>query len=155
MVLASSLYGKIKYFRAHQNVHKWANAGRFTQTTTTLRYSTRFLILNNLRKILDTLSSRALVNKWHRQRQWQYSTYLGNLGQQTHIKAIKPCLHWQRLWDNTGDSDSHHILALETLGDATQIGLFLFLVVLPKVAKTRTVTSPKATIACRCRQRFR
>jgi hypothetical protein len=56
---------------------------------------------------------------------------------------VKPCLHWQRLHDNAGDSDSHYLLALATLGNATQIGLFLFLVTLPKVAKASTVTSPR------------
>jgi hypothetical protein len=62
----------------------------------------------------------------------------------------KPCLHWQRLCNNAGDSDSHYLLALATLGDATQIGLFLFLVVSPKVAKASTVM----TVKCCCRQRF-
>ncbi len=53
------------------------------------------------------------------------------------------CLHWRRLRDNAGDSDSHYLLALATLGDETQIGLFLFLASLPKVAKA-------STVPCRC-----
>jgi hypothetical protein len=36
---------------------------------------------------------------------------------------------------------------LATLGDATQIGLFLFLVALPKVAKASTVALPKVAKA--------
>ncbi len=63
-------------------------------------------------------------------------------------KLIKPCLHWLRLQNNAGDSDSHYVLALATLGDVTQIGLFLFLVLLPKVAKA-------STISCRCLWWFR
>ncbi len=39
------------------------------------------------------------------------------------------------------------VLALATLGNATQIGLFLLLVVLPKVAKASTVVPPKVTVA--------
>ncbi len=53
---------------------------------------------------------------------------------------LKPYLHWQRLCDNAGDSDSHYVLALATLGEATQIGLFLFLVASTKVAKASTIT---------------
>jgi hypothetical protein len=60
-----------------------------------------------------------------------------------------------KVCDNAGDSVSHYLLALATLGDVTQIGLFLFLVMLPKVAKTSTVTLPKVTVACRFRQQFR
>jgi hypothetical protein len=48
---------------------------------------------------------------------------------------FKPCLHWQRLLNNAGDSDSHYLLALTTLDNATKIGLFLFLVTLPKVPR--------------------
>jgi len=62
--------------------------------------------------------------------------------------VIKPCLQWQHY--NAGKSDSHYLLALATLGDATQIGLFLFLVASPKVAKASTVM----TVACRCCQQF-
>jgi hypothetical protein len=51
------------------------------------------------------------------------------------------------LHDNSGNSDSHYLLSLATLDDATQIGLFLFLVALPKVAKATTVS-------CRCRFRL-
>ena len=29
---------------------------------------------------------------------------------------VKPYLHWGRLRDNAGDSDSHYLLALATLG---------------------------------------
>ncbi len=67
------------------------------------------------------------------------------------LRCIRPCLHLQRLCDNAGNSDSHHKLALATLGNMTQIRLFLFLVVPPKVAKASTVTSPKVTVRCRCR----
>jgi hypothetical protein len=56
---------------------------------------------------------------------------------------LKLCLHWQRLCDNAGDSDSYYLLALATLGDATQIGFFLFLAASPKVAKA-------STVSCRC-----
>jgi hypothetical protein len=59
-------------------------------------------------------------------------------------------MSWQRLLDNAGNSNSHYLLALATMGDVTQIGLFLFLVASPKVAKARTVM----TVACRCRQQF-
>jgi hypothetical protein len=55
--------------------------------------------------------------------------------------------------NNTGNSDSHHILALATLDDATQIGLFLFLVELPKVAKANTLhrqRCPKAVFFVVC-----
>ncbi len=70
------------------------------------------------------------------------------------FSTLKPCLHWQSLHDNASDSDSHHILALATLGDMTQIGLFLFLVTSPKVAKASTVASPKVTVACHCCWQF-
>jgi hypothetical protein len=59
---------------------------------------------------------------------------------------FNPCLHWRRLRDNARDSDSHYLLALATLGDMTQIGLFLFLDATPKVAKANTVM----TVMCRC-----
>jgi hypothetical protein len=55
-------------------------------------------------------------------------------------------LHWQRLCDNAGHSISHYLLALATLVNATQIGLFLFLVTSPKKAKASTVM----TVECRC-----
>jgi hypothetical protein len=61
-----------------------------------------------------------------------------------------PCLNWQRLYDDASDSNSHYLLALTTLGDVTQVGLFLFLVASPKVAKASTVM----TVACRCCQGF-
>jgi hypothetical protein len=64
-----------------------------------------------------------------------------------HDRFLKPCLHWQGLPNNAGDSDSHYLLALATLGDTTQIGLFLFLDTLPKVTKASTVM----TVACHCR----
>ncbi len=70
------------------------------------------------------------------------------------LRCNRLCLHWQRLWNYAGNSDSHHILALATLGNMTQIRLFLFLVVPPKVAKASTVTSPKVTVACLCHWRF-
>ncbi len=44
------------------------------------------------------------------------------------------------------------VLALATLGDATQIGLYLFFVVSPKVAKASTVS---CSCRSRCRQRYR
>jgi hypothetical protein len=66
------------------------------------------------------------------------------------LSKLKLCFHWRRLWDNTDNSDSHYLLALATLGNATQIGLFLFLVASPKVAKASTVI----TVACRCRRGF-
>jgi hypothetical protein len=43
------------------------------------------------------------------------------------------------------------VLVLATLGDVTQIGLFLFLVMPPKVVKANTVAVPKVTVACCCR----
>jgi hypothetical protein len=51
---------------------------------------------------------------------------------------------------NAGDSNSHYLLALATLGNTTQIGLVLFLVASPKVAKASTVM----TVMCRCRRWF-
>jgi len=33
---------------------------------------------------------------------------------------VKLYLHWRRLRDNAGDSDSHYLLALATLGSMTQ-----------------------------------
>jgi hypothetical protein len=63
---------------------------------------------------------------------------------------IKQCLHWWRLCNNTGDSNSHYLLALATLVDVTQIGWFLFLVASPKVAKASTVM----TVPCCCRRQF-
>jgi hypothetical protein len=63
---------------------------------------------------------------------------------------VKPCLHWWRLHDNASDSDSHYLLALATLGNTTQIGLFLFLVTSPKVDKASTVR----TVTCRCHRQF-
>jgi hypothetical protein len=56
------------------------------------------------------------------------------------IAGFKLHLHWQRLCDNAGDRDSIYLLALATLGEATRIGLFLFLVASPKVAEASTVT---------------
>jgi hypothetical protein len=44
------------------------------------------------------------------------------------------------------------VLALATLGDATQIGLYLFFVVSPKVANASTVS---CSCRSRCRQRYR
>jgi hypothetical protein len=41
------------------------------------------------------------------------------------------------------------LLVLATSGDVTQIGLFLFLVALPKVAKASTIVA----VACCCRRR--
>ncbi len=32
---------------------------------------------------------------------------------------VKQCLHWRRLSDNTGNSNSHYLLALATLGGVT------------------------------------
>jgi hypothetical protein len=58
--------------------------------------------------------------------------------------SLKPCLHKRRLRDNVGNSDSHYLLTLATLGEVKQIGLFLFLVVLPKVVKA-------STVSCCCR----
>ncbi len=54
--------------------------------------------------------------------------------------SLKLCLHWQRLRDNAGDSDSHYLLALATLDDTTKIGLYLFIVASPKVAMASTVS---------------
>jgi hypothetical protein len=61
-----------------------------------------------------------------------------------------PCLNWRRLCDDASDSNSHYLLALTTLGDVTQIGLFLFLVASPKVAKASTLM----TVTCCCHQGF-
>jgi hypothetical protein len=41
----------------------------------------------------------------------------------------------------TATRDSHYLLALATLGEATEIGSFLFYVVLPRVAKASTSVS--------------
>jgi len=49
-------------------------------------------------------------------------------------------LHWQGLRDNASDSDIHYLLALATLGNVTQIGLFLFMLLCPKVAKASIIT---------------
>jgi hypothetical protein len=38
---------------------------------------------------------------------------------------VKPCLHWQRLRDNVGDSNSQYLLALATLGSVTCIEVIL------------------------------
>jgi hypothetical protein len=64
------------------------------------------------------------------------------------LDSLKLCLHWRRLCNNACDSDSHYLLTLATLGDTTQIGLFLFLVMSPKVAKA-------STFSCRCHLWFR
>jgi hypothetical protein len=40
-------------------------------------------------------------------------------------RTIKPYLHWQRLCNNGGDSDSHYLLALATLGVVTWIEMIL------------------------------
>ncbi len=55
-------------------------------------------------------------------------------------QVVHAILHWRSLRDKAGDSDSHYLLALATLGKATQIGLFLFVVTLPKVTKESTAT---------------
>jgi hypothetical protein len=65
-------------------------------------------------------------------------------------QLFKLYLHWQKLCDNTGDIDSHYLLAFATLGDTTQIGLLLFLVKSPKVAKACTIM----TVTCCCRKQF-
>ncbi len=39
--------------------------------------------------------------------------------------VFKPCLHCWRLRDNAGNSDSHHLLALATLGGTTKIEMIL------------------------------
>ncbi len=36
-----------------------------------------------------------------------------------HKTTVKLYLHWRRLRDNAGDSDSHYLLALATLGGMT------------------------------------
>jgi hypothetical protein len=45
---------------------------------------------------------------------------------------IKPCSHLQRLRGNAGNSNTHYILALATLGGTTEIGSFLFVLRHPK-----------------------
>ncbi len=40
-------------------------------------------------------------------------------------RASLDCLHWRRLRNNAGDSDSHYLLALATLGIATLIETIL------------------------------
>jgi hypothetical protein len=63
--------------------------------------------------------------------------------------------------DKADDSDKQQlqatliiVLVLATVGNATHIGLFLFLVAPPKVAKESTVALPKVTVTCCCLQRF-
>ena len=56
-------------------------------------------------------------------------------------------LHWQRLDDNASDSDSHYLLALSTLGDATQKGLFPFLSLRPRWPR-------QVSNDCRCRRHY-
>ncbi len=67
------------------------------------------------------------------------------------LQIHKLNLHWWKLCDNTSNSNSHYLPVLATLGDVTQIGLFLFLVASPKVAKASTVM----TVACCCHRQFR
>ncbi len=55
------------------------------------------------------------------------------------FRRVMDRLHWQRLRDNASDSDIHYLLALATLGNVTQIGLFLFMLLCPKVAKASTI----------------
>jgi len=53
-------------------------------------------------------------------------------------------LHWRTLGDNNGDSDNHYLFALATLGDMTQIGLFLFMSLRPRWPR-------QVSNDCRCR----
>jgi hypothetical protein len=68
------------------------------------------------------------------------------------------CLHSQSLLaipSATATRDSHAtvttVLALTTLGGATQIGLFLFFVTPPKVAKASSHVGVTVTVACHYR----
>jgi hypothetical protein len=56
-------------------------------------------------------------------------------------------LHWQRLRDNAGDSDSHYLLALATLGHSDKNRNNPICVMSPKVAKASTICIAVA-IAC-------
>ncbi len=38
---------------------------------------------------------------------------------------IKLCLHWRRLYNNAGNSDTHYLLALATLDGTTEIEIIL------------------------------
>jgi hypothetical protein len=84
-------------------------------------------------------------------------SYLGFLGQ-CDTKRIMNCLHWQSLLAKpsaTATRDSHAtvttILALTTLGGATQIGLFLFFVTPPKVAKASSHLAVAVIVVSYCR----
>ncbi len=76
------------------------------------------------------------------------------------LQKLKPYLHWRRLRNNTRDSNMATVitaLALATLGNRTQIGLFLFLVTSPKVAKASAVMTvamllSPTVLLCKLRQ---
>ncbi len=61
-------------------------------------------------------------------------------------------LHWHWQWQRhtTITLCSITVLSLATLGSATHIGLFVFLVVLPNVAKESTVALHKVFVVCCC-----
>ncbi len=64
----------------------------------------------------------------------------GLLAQQRVVElTVMDDLHWRDLYAKTPEI-SPSLLALATLGGATQIGLFLFLVASPKVAKAGAVS---------------
>jgi hypothetical protein len=74
-----------------------------------------------------------------------------------HFTLLSPVYIGEVYCDNAGDSDKRQqqatltiVLVLATLGSATQIGLFQFLLALPEVAKANTVVVPKVTVACPC-----
>ncbi len=84
-------------------------------------------------------------------------SYLGFLGRYD-TKRIMNCLYWRHLLAKpsvTATRDSHAtvttVLALTTLGGATQIGLFLFFVTPPKVAKASSHVAVTVAVACHCR----
>ncbi len=65
---------------------------------------------------------------------------------QLHNANLKACVHWRHFLVKMIVTATNYLLALATLGDVTQIGLFLFYAAPPKVAKASTL-SVAATVA--------
>jgi len=63
-------------------------------------------------------------------------------------QALKLCLHWRRLRDNAGNSDTHYLLALATLVGATEIGMIL----IAKVSKEGDIVDIAGVLVYKSRQ---
>ncbi len=66
------------------------------------------------------------------------------------LKELMDHLHWRRLRDNAGDSDSHHCTCHGHLGQCNTDRILSIYVALPKVAMASTMV----TVTCRRRWHY-